>query len=147
MAQSLLQSRLKYYGNKDEFFSGRPREYVWLKQLPYPQQIAGQIYCIRRRLDEAFATMPPERSLVVDYEALCARPLEEIERPARTGPGPSVRFPLFKAAGVSRPLGRQPAMIDHGGSQPGRGSGHGKAGGSQALGQTALAGATQAQRQ
>lgn len=88
-AQSLLLSRLKYYGNKERWLSVKPKEYRRLKERPYAEQIAGQIFYTLRRIDQVFASLDPSRYLNIDYETLCERPIEQLERVAhlvaRTG--------------------------------------------------------------
>jgi hypothetical protein len=82
VAQSLLLSRLKYYGNKESWFSVKPKEYRWLKERPYVEQIAGQIFYTRRRIEQALVSLGSRRRLNVDYESLCKRPQEVLERVA-----------------------------------------------------------------
>jgi len=80
IAQSLLLSRLKAHGSKDAWFSIKPREYPQLKDLPYPEQIAGQIYYTERRIQEALANIPSSRYITVEYLELCKDPARELER-------------------------------------------------------------------
>lgn len=80
VAQSLLLSRLKYYGNKESWLSVKPKEYRWLKEQPYPEQIVGQIFYTLQRIEEACASLECSRFLNIDYENLCERPAEELER-------------------------------------------------------------------
>lgn len=77
-AQSLLVSRLKYYGSRETWFSIKPQEYSWLKERPYEEQIAGQIFHTRQRIEQAFETMSSTRYVNLDYESLCNRPSEQL---------------------------------------------------------------------
>jgi len=81
-AQSLLLSRLKYYGNKESWLSVKPKEYGRLKERPYAKQIAGQIFYTLWRIDEVLASLDPSRYLNIDYEVLCESPVEQLERVA-----------------------------------------------------------------
>ena len=81
-AQSLLRSRLKYYGNKDSWFSIKPEEYIWLKQKPYAEQIAGQIFYTVQRINQDFASLDASRYLTIDYETLCEEPEGQLQRVA-----------------------------------------------------------------
>jgi hypothetical protein len=89
VSQSLLLSRLKYYGVKEAWFSVKPKEYIWLKERPYAEQIAGQVFFTRRRIERAFTSLDAARHLTIDYETLCQAPETQMERVAnmvvRTG--------------------------------------------------------------
>lgn len=82
-AQSLLLSRLKYYNDKDAWFSMKPWEYSWLKDQPYPDQIAGQIFYIEQQINRIFKELEPSRYLNINYEILCKKPKEQLGRVAR----------------------------------------------------------------
>jgi hypothetical protein len=79
-AQSVLQARLAYHGHRDAWFSVKPAAYPELRQLPYPEQIAGQIYATRAAVERQFSRLPSVRALVVDYEDLCAATERELGR-------------------------------------------------------------------
>lgn len=79
-AQSILLGRLKYHGDKAIWFSVKPAEYRRLRELPYPEQIAGQIAATRRSIEQQLAELPAPRQLRLDYEAVCERPEEELDR-------------------------------------------------------------------
>lgn len=82
-AQSLLLSRIKYYNNKDAWFSMKPNEYTWLKYQPYPDQIAGQIFYIEQQINCIFEELESNRYLNINYEILCEKPKEQLGRVAR----------------------------------------------------------------
>lgn len=79
-AQSILLARMKYHGGRDAWFSVKPAEYKRLRTLPYPEQIAGQIYYTRQAVERLFQALPESRALDVDYEALCREPDGELDR-------------------------------------------------------------------
>ena len=74
VAQSLLQSRLKLHGNREHWFSIKPAEYPSLKDLPFAQQIAGQVYYTCLRIDQSLAKLAGDRFLIIDYQELCQSP-------------------------------------------------------------------------
>lgn len=82
VAQSLLLSRLKYYGAKESWFSVKPKEYRWLKSRPYAEQIAGQVFYTQKRIEQAFSSLDSRHCLEIDYESLCQNPQEQLERVA-----------------------------------------------------------------
>jgi len=82
-AQSTLESRRKLYGNSDEWLGLKPPEYTWLREKPYLEQIAGQVFFCRQHIEEALAMIPPSRYLRVDYQTLCERPQHQLERITR----------------------------------------------------------------
>lgn len=72
--QSLLQSREKLFGNRDEWYSVRPPEYDWLKDLSVYDQVAGQVHFTRLHLERQLSEIDKDRKLSIDYEAFCADP-------------------------------------------------------------------------
>jgi len=80
VAQSLLCARRKRCGDAEDWFSIRPREYVWLKEEPYIEQVMGQVFYTLQRVDQAIASLPPSRRIDIDYEVLCRFPVRELTR-------------------------------------------------------------------
>ena len=78
-AQSLIEARERFYGDRHAWYSFRPPEYPWLRRLDPLEQVAGQVLLTRRAVDAALAALPPERRLAIDYEAFCSRPQRLIE--------------------------------------------------------------------
>ena len=72
--QSLLEAREKFYGTRSKWYSVEPPEYEALRRLDPVAQVVGQIHDTNRCLEEALASLPPERALAVDYEHLCRDP-------------------------------------------------------------------------
>ena len=81
-AQSLLLSRLKYYENRNSWFSIKPKEYVWLEDRPYAEQIAGQIFYTLQKIEKDFSSLAPSRHITIQYESLCENPEVELGRVA-----------------------------------------------------------------
>jgi hypothetical protein len=74
VAQSLLKCRDRRCDRREDWFSVKPKAYPELRSLPYPDQIAGQIYHTRRHVEDAFADLDDGRYARVDYEALVDAP-------------------------------------------------------------------------
>lgn len=80
IAQSTLLSRLKFHSQKEQWFSIKPREYTWLKNRPYPEQIAGQIFYTEQRIAYALEQIAAQRYCMIEYDDLCANPGEQLRR-------------------------------------------------------------------
>ncbi|CAN5355208.1 hypothetical protein BH24PSE2_BH24PSE2_03070 [soil metagenome] len=78
-AQSILEARMRYHGDREAWFSLRPAAFKRLQRLPYPEQIAGQVFATREAVDRQFASLPAPRTRSLDYEALCAAPEQELD--------------------------------------------------------------------
>jgi len=74
VAQSLVISREKRFGNREEWFSFRPPEYVWLKSLSWWEQISGQVVYIKYHLKKQMEQIPLDRVLWFHYEEICDNP-------------------------------------------------------------------------
>jgi len=92
IAQSLLLSRLKYYGDKESWLSVKPNQFRWLKDRPYPEQIAGQIFYTLERIKNVLASLDSSRFLNIDYEALCEEPEAQLNRIAHLVMGAGYRL-------------------------------------------------------
>lgn len=73
-AQSLLEARAKYYGDRRGWYSFKPREYEQLKNLDPYEQVAGQVYFTNRAVEEGLLQIEASRSLEVSYEEFCEDP-------------------------------------------------------------------------
>jgi len=73
-ALSILDFRLKFLGSKERWVSLKPKEYHWLKDRPYWEQVAGQVYFLEKRLQAQLKHIPEHNKLSISYEELCARP-------------------------------------------------------------------------
>jgi len=80
VSQSLLESREQRFGKRDTWFSVKPPEYDWLKDLPPWDQVAGQVFFTEKRIDEAVRELEPLRVLTVDYPDLCREPAAQLAR-------------------------------------------------------------------
>jgi hypothetical protein len=73
-AQSLLESREKFFGGIDTWYSFKPPEYVWLKERNPYEQVAGQVYFTNQAISKGLGQICEERWMSVRYEELCERP-------------------------------------------------------------------------
>lgn len=78
--QSLLLSRGKVLGDKQYWFSLRPKEYPELLSLSLYEQIAGQIYYTLKDIEASSSSLSPVRFLQVKYDDLCSQPRAEVSR-------------------------------------------------------------------
>lgn len=75
-AQSLLESRIKFFGDQQAWYSFKPREYKDLKELTPIEQVMGQVYYTNRAIEEGLEQLDASQSLTIDYEAFCTNPAE-----------------------------------------------------------------------
>lgn len=73
--QSLYLARKKYTGSTNVWWSLRPKEYAKLKDREVFDQIAGQVYFLRKAIDLGLKTLPIERKSFFSYEDICNNPI------------------------------------------------------------------------
>lgn len=72
--QSLLEARLKYYGDTSVWYSARPPGYErLLEEDPYTQ-VAGQVHLTNQSIRRELADLPAANTLPVMYEQFCENP-------------------------------------------------------------------------
>ena len=74
VVQSMLESRQKFFGSEDRWYSVKPPEYEWLKGLAPVKQVAGQVYFVQKAVEAGIAQVAESRTLVVNYEQFCETP-------------------------------------------------------------------------
>lgn len=74
--QSLLMARKKYFGSFDSWYSFKPAEYNFLKNLSPCHQVAGQVYYTNRSVSEGLSVVDDNRKLCLNYEEFCDNPQE-----------------------------------------------------------------------
>lgn len=79
-ALSLLKMRRDFLGSVEKWASLKPREYDRLKDAPYWEQVAGQVYYLERSLAAQIRSVGGRNVLQVSYEQLCRQPGEVLER-------------------------------------------------------------------
>jgi hypothetical protein len=72
--QSLLQSRLKFFGTLDRWYSLKPPEYERLQELDPFHQVAGQVFFTNQAIQQGLQLIAPTRWIEVDYENFCSNP-------------------------------------------------------------------------
>lgn len=73
-AQSLLESRKKYFGTIDEWYSFKPPEFVDLKARGPYEQVAGQVYFTNQAISKGLDQINSDRWMKVNYEEFCKDP-------------------------------------------------------------------------
>lgn len=97
VAHSLLFSRQSFFGTTKAWWSCKPRNWRELAELEDPaEQVVAQIQSIERALDSAFAVIPKENQVSIDYNDLCEDPHAQVRRIERTmmflGCSPSISY-------------------------------------------------------
>ncbi|PAU77901.1 sulfotransferase family protein [Halovibrio salipaludis] len=72
--QSLLQARERQYGDMNQWYSFKIREFDKLKDLPPTESVSGQVASIHHAIEEGFSSLTDNRKLIVDYETFCSSP-------------------------------------------------------------------------
>jgi len=72
--QSLLESREKFFGDRRKWYSIKPKEYSWLKNLDPIEQVAGQVYFKNLAIDEGLAKISENRYVTITYDEFCKNP-------------------------------------------------------------------------
>lgn len=72
--QSVLEARKRQYGDINNWYSFKIREYPKLKELEPLASVAGQIAAINHSVEQGIAGLPENRKLIVHYEDFCERP-------------------------------------------------------------------------
>lgn len=72
--QSLLNARKKYYGDIEKWYSLKPLEYDFLKDMNPYEQISGQIHYTNKAIEEGLAKIDESKHLTLQYEEFCEKP-------------------------------------------------------------------------
>jgi hypothetical protein len=78
-AHSILEARMKLYGDYGRWFSVEPPDVESLRRLPPHEQVVEQIRGVHALIERGRARAP-ERFLDVDYESFCANTRGVLER-------------------------------------------------------------------
>ena len=73
-AQSILEAREKFFGDRRQWYSAKPPQYASLLDLDPAGQVAGQVYYTLRSIEGQLEQLDARRWMRVDYESLCAEP-------------------------------------------------------------------------
>ncbi len=80
VALSILAARIAYYGRADTWWASYPPNYHELKKLPFDQQIAGQVYSLKKTHERMMKLVRPEVIMSVKYERICKAPGSVVEQ-------------------------------------------------------------------
>lgn len=73
-AQSLMEAREKFLGDRNEWYSFKPVEYPILEQLDPFKQVAGQVYYTNRAIEQGLSQVDSRNWIKVKYEKFCEAP-------------------------------------------------------------------------
>lgn len=79
VAVSILNARRKYYHDLNTWWSYVPPEFNRIKDLDYWEQIAGQVYFLKRYYDRESRRHPEANLINITYEQLCSDPRAFLE--------------------------------------------------------------------
>lgn len=83
LMQSVKQARLKYYDNEGIWWSVKPKEYSFLKDLSPDHQVAGQVLYTHKTISMHGAKLSKEQFFEVAYEDVCRNPKEVLNNIAK----------------------------------------------------------------
>lgn len=78
--RSLLQSRRKFFGNINTWYSFKPPEYVVLQEMDPFRQVAGQVHYTNQTVEDQLAGVDKDHYIKVQYEDFCQNPRQIWER-------------------------------------------------------------------
>ncbi len=85
VAFSLAKARLDYYKNIDTWWGSIPlRDYPQLTDKPFWQQIAGQIFYLKKMYEEDLEKADRERLIFTSYDEICSAPQEFLNQVIET---------------------------------------------------------------
>jgi hypothetical protein len=73
-AQSLIEAREKFLGDRSLWYSFKPVEYPALENLDPYQQVAGQVYFTNRAIEQGLNQIDSGGWMEVEYEEFCKAP-------------------------------------------------------------------------
>jgi lipoate-protein ligase A len=79
-ALSILKMRKKEARGISQWYAVRPKEYEKLKDLPYLDQIASQVYCLEGNMNKDLRNIDTKRQKVINYDDICKNPRKEMNQ-------------------------------------------------------------------
>lgn len=79
IAQSILTSRIHVNDDKSRWWSLPPKEIDEIKDKPYPEQIAKQVFYVYRQIEADRSRLGDRRFMDVEYKELCRAPAAVVE--------------------------------------------------------------------
>ncbi len=78
--QSLLLAREKYFDDRSIWWSVKPKQYKFLKNMDIYHQIAGQVYYTNKSIQDELNMLPKEKKIEVQYEEFCQNPKDMYDK-------------------------------------------------------------------
>lgn len=72
--QSIMKGRREYFGSEYTWYSFKPPEYGWLKELDPVTQVAGQVHFTLRTVEAGLSQVDNSRKITIEYERFCREP-------------------------------------------------------------------------
>jgi hypothetical protein len=72
--QSILRAREHYHGNRNIWWSAKPKEYEWLNKMDLYHQIAGQVFFTEQAIQDGLAKIPETHWISIGYDSFCENP-------------------------------------------------------------------------
>lgn len=72
--QSILLARKSYYRDVNIWWSFKPKEYEFIKDMDVYHQIAGQVYFTNMAIENQLKDIPSEKQITIKYEQFCRMP-------------------------------------------------------------------------
>lgn len=79
-SQSVLKAREEYFGDREKWYSFKPREYDKLKMMNPIQQVAGQVIYTKREIAKGLLNVPPSNKIILEYDDICNDPFRTVEK-------------------------------------------------------------------
>ena len=80
VASSMLNGWREHVGNRDRWWSAKPRNYVQLQQLRLVERVCGQLFAIDQEIGRGKELLGAHRFLTIHYLDLCNDPQATMER-------------------------------------------------------------------
>lgn len=100
--QSLYFARKKYTDSIFHWWSLKPKEYPMIKNFTIYEQIAAQVFCLKKAINEGLKTLPDNRKIIFSYDEVCNSPekiyeciIEKYNDLGYKFSWPSAKFPEF----------------------------------------------------
>ena len=73
-AQSLLQARQSFFGDKTKWYSFKPLEYESLKNKTPEEQVIGQVMYTQNAIKQGLKEIPLSNQITINYNEFCLNP-------------------------------------------------------------------------
>jgi len=80
VAQSIVNGRIQLMSDKNQNWTVKPKEWKSIETLPYPEQVASQVFFINKHIQTAKELIPAEAKIIIEYSEFCVHPFKVISR-------------------------------------------------------------------